>query len=209
MSSLHAENPAVAEWRSRAALAAAAIGDHRGARELWEEELRLARAFGAPRAIGIALRTGGLVEDGARGLELLREAADVLEESAAQLEHARTLVDLGTALRHARQYREAREPLRLGAQLASERGAAAVAARARDELLAAGARPRRDAFAGVEALTPRELRIAQLAAQGLGNREIGQTLFITRKTVEAHLRNVFRKLDIGSRDELARVVRPQ
>jgi DNA-binding CsgD family transcriptional regulator len=54
-----------------------------------------------------------------------------------------------------------------------------------------GARPRREALSGVESLTPREYRIAELASQGLGNREIAQALFITRKTVEAHMRNIF------------------
>lgn len=208
MTGLHAENPAVADWRSRAALAASALGDQARARELWEEELRLARAFGAPRAIGIALRTGGLVEGGTSGIELLRESADTLEASPALLERARSLTDLGAALRRARSPREAREPLRQALHLARERGATAVAARAREELLAAGARPRRDAFTGLDALTPRELRIAELAAQGLGNREIAQALFITRKTVESHMRNIFRKLEISAREELARVLPP-
>jgi len=207
MIALHAENPAVAEWRSRAALAAARLGDHDRARELWEEELTLARAFGAPRAIGIALRAGGLVEGGEAGLELLREGADVLETSPARLEHARTLTDLGAALRRARHPRGAREPLRQAVELASERGATALADRGREELHASGARPRRDAFSGLGALTPREMQIAALAAQGRTNREIAQALFITRKTVEAHLRNVFRKLEISAREELGRVLR--
>ncbi|MGH2989402.1 MAG: response regulator transcription factor, partial [Solirubrobacterales bacterium] len=67
---------------------------------------------------------------------------------------------------------------------------------------------RRDALSGVGALTPREHRIAELAAQGLGNREIAQALFITRKTVEAHMRNIFRKLEISSREELAGALSP-
>jgi tetratricopeptide (TPR) repeat protein len=157
LTDLHAENPAIAEWRSRAALAAAALGEHGRARELWEEELRLARAFGAPRAIGIALRSGGIVEGGDGGIELLRAAADTLESSPARLERARALTELGAALRRARRQREAREPLRQGLQLADECGASALVVRARDELLAAGARPRRDASRGRAALTPREL----------------------------------------------------
>jgi DNA-binding CsgD family transcriptional regulator len=73
--------------------------------------------------------------------------------------------------------------------------------------VAAGARPRREAMTGPAALTPRELRIAELALAGAGNREIAQTLFITRKTVEAHLRSIFRKLGISAREELARELR--
>ncbi|MGH2993769.1 MAG: ATP-binding protein, partial [Solirubrobacterales bacterium] len=111
---LQADNPALAEWRSRAALAAAALGDGSRARELWEEELGLARAFGAPRAVGIALRNGGVVEGGQRGIALLREAVETLETSPARLERARALTDLGAALRRDRQPAEAREPLRRG-----------------------------------------------------------------------------------------------
>jgi DNA-binding CsgD family transcriptional regulator len=203
LGSLLAENPSIAAWRSRAALAAATLGDHGLARELWQEELDLARRCGAPRAIGIALRTGGLVEERSRGIELLRESAAVLERSPALLERARSMIELGAALRRARRPREAREPLRHGLDLAGACGARAVAAFAHDELLATGARPRRQATRGPDALTPRELQIAALAAKGLGNREIAQSLFITRKTAESHLRNIFRKLGIESRGQIA------
>jgi len=202
LSALAAENPAVAAWRSRGALAAAAGGDGSLARELWQEELRLARAFGAPRAIGIALRAGAVVEGGERGLDLLREAVAVLDGTPAALERARSLADLGAALRRARRPREAREPLRRSLDLALACGAGAVAAFAHDELRAAGARPRRQAVSGPDALTPRELQVALLAADGLGNREIAQALFITRKTAESHLRGIFRKLGIGARDQI-------
>jgi len=131
---------------------------------------------------------------------------DALEASPAQLERARALTDLGAQLRRARRPREAREPLREGLQLASECGATALADRARDELQAAGARPRGEVFSGLGSLTPREYQVAQLAARGLGNREIAQRLFITRKTVEAHMRNIFRKLDVTAREELAQAL---
>jgi DNA-binding CsgD family transcriptional regulator len=206
LSALHTSNPAVADWRSRAGIAAAALGDGTRGRELWEEELRLARAFGAPRAIGIALRAGGVIEGGERGLALLREAVATLEPSPARLERARALTDLGAALRRARRPREAREPLREALQVAGECGATSLGRRAHEELLAAGARPRRTALTGVDSLTAREHRVAELAAAGLGNREIAQRLFITRKTVEAHLRNIFRKLEIASRDEVAELL---
>jgi DNA-binding CsgD family transcriptional regulator len=70
------------------------------------------------------------------------------------------------------------------------------------ELLAAGARPRRPQFSGPEALTASERRVADLAAEGLGNREIAQTLFVTIKTVENHLARAYQKLGIRSRDAL-------
>ena len=78
----------------------------------------------------------------------------------------------------------------------------ALADRARAELLAAGARPRRTASSGWDALTPAERRVATLAANGCGNREIAQQLFVTRRTVETHLTHVFQKLGVTTRAEL-------
>jgi DNA-binding CsgD family transcriptional regulator len=75
--------------------------------------------------------------------------------------------------------------------------------RARAELLASGARPRRTALGGVASLTPSERRVADMAAAGQSNREIAQALFVTLKTVEVHLSNAYRKLEIRSRHELA------
>jgi DNA-binding CsgD family transcriptional regulator len=195
-------NPSVISWRSGAALAAVAIDERDQAEELAREELRLAREFGAPRAIGIALRTLGLVLGGEAAIEPLREATAVLEGSEARLEHARALVDLGGALRRAGQRREAREPLREGLDLAHRCGAVAIAERARAELEASGARPRRYELTGVESLTPSERRIAAMAAEGFTNPQIAQALFLTRRTVEMHLTNAYRKLDIASRTEL-------
>jgi DNA-binding CsgD family transcriptional regulator len=82
-------------------------------------------------------------------------------------------------------------------------GAAPLAGRARDELLAGGARPRRMVSSGVDALTPSELRVARMAAEGLSNREIAQALFVTMRTVEVHLTHAYQKLDISSRSALA------
>jgi len=74
---------------------------------------------------------------------------------------------------------------------------------ARDELITAGGRPRRDAIRGRDALTPSELRVAQLAAAGQTNRQIAQALFVTRRTVETHLTSSYEKLGIRSRSGLA------
>ncbi|MDQ3648129.1 MAG: AAA family ATPase, partial [Actinomycetota bacterium] len=105
LAEIDAPNPGFCPWRSRAALAAGRLGDLDQARELHREELRLARGFGTQRAIGIALRCGGLVEGGEHGLRLLGEAVQALDGSTAVLERARTLVELGGALRRARQPR--------------------------------------------------------------------------------------------------------
>ena len=86
--------------------------------------------------------------------------------------------------------------------LAHHCGARPLAERARQELLACGARPRRLVLSGVESLTVSERRVAEMAAGGKSNPEIAQALFVTRKTVEAHLAQAYRKLDIGSREQL-------
>lgn len=199
---LHIPNPALVPWRSTAALAHAALGAAEAARRLVREEVWLTRAFGAPRAAGIALRVAGRVAPVRNGLPLLEGAVSVLSESPARLEHARALVDFGMALRRLGARSRARDLLREGLDLAHHCGATAVGDRARAELLVTGARPRRDVVRGVDALTASELRIAQMAAEGLTNREIAQALFVTTKTVETHLRHVFQKLDVSSRTHL-------
>jgi DNA-binding CsgD family transcriptional regulator len=196
-------NPAFMPWRSSAALALHQLGEPDEARRLASEELELARAWAAPRALGAALRAAGLVEGGERGLKLLEEAVEVLRESPAKLEHAKACTELGAALRRANRRSEAREHLRQALELATICGATTLAARAESELLATGARPRRIALSGVDSLTPSERRVAELAAEGPTNREIAQTLFVTQRTVEAHLTSIYRKLAISSRTQLA------
>ena len=193
-------NPATLDWRSRTARAYAAVGRPAAGLALAEEELELARRFGAPRAIGIALRTLGVVAD---DLERLEEAVRVLAASPARLEHAYALADLGVALRHRRRVVEAREPLRQALDLAIRCGAAPLAERARTELAIAGARPRRPQLSGVDSLTTNERRVAAMAADGRSNREIAQTLYVSHKTVEKHLTAAYRKLGVDGREDLA------
>ena len=113
---------------------------------------------------------------------------------------------LGAALRRRGERVAAREPLRAALDLADAGGLAAVARHAREELQVSGARVRRPALSGVDALTPSERRIADPAAKGLSNPEIAQTLFVTVKTVEMHLGHAYRKLGIRSRRDLAALV---
>ncbi|HEX6389416.1 MAG TPA: helix-turn-helix transcriptional regulator, partial [Solirubrobacteraceae bacterium] len=102
----------------------------------------------------------------------------------------------------ANQRAAARDPLRRGLDLAQQCGATLLAERAEQELEATGARPRRRELSGVDALTPSERRVAEMAAKGMSNPEIAQALFVTRKTVEMHLGRVYRKLDVHGREEL-------
>jgi DNA-binding CsgD family transcriptional regulator len=194
--------PGSLPWRSEAALAHLALGEREPARRLADEELELARAFGAPRALGVAKRAAGVVAGGDRGAALLHEAIDAFERGDASLERARALADLGAMLRRRNRRTEARELLREALDAAHRSGARALAEEAETELRATGARPRRVVLTGLDSLTASERRIAELASQGLTNREIAQTLFITARTVEGHLTSVFRKLRVDSRDEL-------
>jgi DNA-binding CsgD family transcriptional regulator len=203
-------NPACSypSWRSLAAQAQFALGRADEAVDLSREDVAQARSWRAPRCLGRALRILGTLEGGERGLEHLREAVGLLEQTPARLEFAYALTDLGGALRRANRREQAREPLRRALELAYECGASPLAERAREELLAAGARPRRRALSGVDALTPSERRIAAMAAEGLTNREIAQDLFLTPRTVEFHLSNAFRKLDISARTQLPVALAP-
>jgi DNA-binding CsgD family transcriptional regulator len=201
------DNPSDVPWRSWAAEGLRVLGRNDEARALVGEELALARRWGDPQAIGASLRVLGLIEGGSAGIGLLREAVEVLAGSEAQLEHARALVELGAALRRANQRTEARERLRKGVDLARRVGAFGLAARANAEIAATGARPRKVLQTGLDALTASERRVAQLAADGMSNQEIAQTLFVTIKTVEVHLSHAYRKLEISSRAQLDTALR--
>jgi DNA-binding CsgD family transcriptional regulator len=193
----------VVAWRAPAALAQLQLGEGEEARALAAREVELARRFGAAPRLGAALRTLGVVEGGATGLASLEEAVAVLEDSAARLEHARALVDLGAMLRRSGQRTAATERLRAGMDLAHRCGATALVEAAAAQLRLAGARPRRIEVTGRGSLTPSERRVTDLATEGMSNKEIAQALFVTLRTVEMHLSNAYRKLGISSRDQLA------
>ncbi len=195
-------NPAVVEWRAYAGQATVATGDLAEGARLIQTELSRAEAFGAPGPVGRAMRALASVSDPATALEILEAAVAVLGSSQAALERAGAMVDFGSALRRSGKRRDAIRMLREGLDLAQRCGAEALVCRAMDEVSAAGARPRRTALTGSEALTQRERRVASLAAQGLSNREIAETLVVTVKTVEWHLGHAFVKLGVKSRREL-------
>jgi DNA-binding CsgD family transcriptional regulator len=192
-------------WRCEAALVHESLGRHTEARRLAREQLERVQAFG-PRTLGISLRACGLLEGGTDGLRMLGEAVSALERAQAPLELARALTDHGAALRRTGRRQAARGALERALDLAHHCGARRIAAVARAELVAAGAKPRRDAITGRDALTAGELRVAKLAADGLSNREIAQTLFISTKTASTHLSHVYRKLDITRRGQLGQAL---
>ncbi len=148
-------------------------------------------------------RCCGTLDPGDDALVSLRQAVEILERSPARLEHARALVNLGAGLRVRGQHAGAREQLTQALHIAHRLRAVALADRARTELVASGARPRRHALSGPDSLTPAELRTARMAAEGQTNREIAQSLFVSTKTVEAQLSQAYSKLSIHSRRDLA------
>jgi DNA-binding CsgD family transcriptional regulator len=192
--------------RSGAALALVRLGQYQRARQLADAELADIRVFGTPRALGIALRAAGLARGGQEGLALLHESVTTLERSPALLERAHSLAEFGAALRRSGERAAARDPLARALELAARCGARPLAARARDELKATGARPRRQWRTGVEALTPSELRVARLAAEGRSNREIAYELYVTLKAIEGHLARAYAKLGIEGRAQLPRAL---
>ncbi len=190
-----------------AAEAHAALGDPHAARELTDRALATARRWGTPGYVGEALHARARIEERKEAIGTLHEAVAELRRSPVQLELARALVTLGSFQRREAHRIESREPLREGYELAVLCGAEGLAETARSELRASGIRVRREKLSGIDALTPSEGRIAELAADGASNAEIAQALFLTVKTVEMHLTRTYRKLDIGGRAELAAALR--
>lgn len=139
-------------------------------------------------------------------LEELQRAADAARRSPSQLAQAEALGALGAAQRRANHRAEARETLREARELAHRCGAVGLEERIHEELVVAGARPQRIALAGIESLTAAERRVAELAADGLRNREIAETLFVTLKTVEVHLGRTYGKLGIRGRSQLGQAL---
>jgi len=195
-------NPSALPWRSFAGVIAHRCGEDERARELIDEEVRLAALFDVPVALGVALRRRASTKTGDEACQTFQEAIAVLEGSDATLQIAYTHAGLGRACRLTGQRGSARTHLAIGLDLAHRCGASGLETRLREERVAAGARPRRFAVTGIESLTPTEILVAKFAAQGMSNREIADQSFITRNTVSWHLRNIYRKLQIDSRAQL-------
>lgn len=191
--------PAMTQWRAHAARAHMALGDGEAARRRADEEIERARRFASPVVLGIALLAGAAVE---RTSERLREAVGCLARSPARFEYGRALIELGADVRRGGRNADARPLLSQGIELARECAAVPLTERGYDELEAAGSRPRRIMRTGVDALTPSERRVALMAAKGLTNRDMAQSLFLSVRTVETHLGRAYQKLGVTSRTAL-------
>ncbi len=173
---------------------------------LAEEEVARARARGIPGAEAQALISLGHAVESSRSLEAFAAAHDTAVNGASSWVQALAAYELGAASRRAGHRTDARRHLTVARDLAERIDATLLADQAVEELVIAGGRPRRVRSVGVDSLTPAERRVAEHAAAGMSNREIAETLFVTRKTVELHLGNTFGKLGIRSRTQLAGIL---
>jgi DNA-binding CsgD family transcriptional regulator/tetratricopeptide (TPR) repeat protein len=186
--------------------AAVRVGDAQVAREALERLTATTRPSGTDFALGIEARCRALLSSGAEADILYREAIERLSRTRLRPELARAYLVYGEWLRRENRRVDAREQLRAAHETLVEIGMDAFAERARNELSATGEAVRRRAADTRDDLTAQERQIARLARGGLSNPEIGARLFLSPRTVEWHLRNVFNKLDIHSRRDLANVL---
>jgi DNA-binding CsgD family transcriptional regulator len=198
------DEPGIRAFASIELIEAAA---HSGQPELAVAELdRLsarAAASGTDWAAGMQLRSRALLcSDQAEADGLFLRAIERLERTAIRTQLARAHLVYGEWLRRAGRRREARTHLATAHDMLTSMGASAFAARASRELRAIGLRARTRAAGAVEELTPQELQIAQLVASGVTNKEVASELFLSARTIDAHLRSVFRKLGVTSRRQL-------
>ncbi len=167
---------------------------------------RQAQATGGTWARAAVLRCRGLLA-GDDDFRAPFEAALALHAGLPMpFELARTQLCFGERLRRARARADAREPLRAALETFERLGARAWAERAVAELRATGDASGRRAESASERLTPHELQVALLVAQGMTNRETAAALFLSPKTIEYHLGQIYRKLDVRGRAQLARLM---
>jgi DNA-binding CsgD family transcriptional regulator len=168
-----------------------------------------ARRSGQHSATAAACRYRGLIaENDSKAERLFLHALDLHEQLPLPFDRARTQLCFGERLRRARRRTEAREQLRSALETFDRLGAAPWADRSRRELAASGERARRRAADTRDELTPQELQVAVVVAEGATNREAAAQLFVSPKTIETHLSHIYRKLGVRSRTELARTLRP-
>jgi DNA-binding CsgD family transcriptional regulator/tetratricopeptide (TPR) repeat protein len=201
----HEEGPAL--WTLTELIEAAVrSGQPQLARRALKLIAETTRTSGTDWALGIEARSRALLTDGDDADRLYRQAIDWFGRTRIRVQLARTHLLYGEWLRHERRRRDAREQLRTAFEMFNAMGIEGFAARAERELLATGDRPHKRSVETRDELTAHEAQVARLARDGLSNAEIGERLFISQHTVAYHLRKVFSKLDITSRNQLARAL---
>lgn len=198
--------PAVVQWAPDLIEAYTRTGRTEDAARELEEFERQAEETQRNWALAAAARCRGLLASDEEFEESFVRALDLHARTPTPFEHARTELCFGERLRRSRRQTDAREPLRSALATFDGLGADPWAERARIELTASGEAARRTAPSASNQLTPQELQVALVVGQGATNREAGVALFLSPKTVEAHLGRIYRKLNVHSRTELARVL---
>ena len=164
------------------------------------------RASGTEFALGIEARSRALLSDGDAAESRYREAIERLARTGLRVDLARSHLLYGEWLRRERRRVDAREQLRTAFEMFTAMGVDGFGGRAERELLATGERVRKRRVETREDLTAQEAQVARLARDGLSNVEIRERMFISQHTVAYHLRKVFSKLGITSRNQLDRVL---
>jgi DNA-binding CsgD family transcriptional regulator len=195
--------PGVANWAAAELIEAAArSGMMKEAHEAVEWITEMTSASGTSWARGVEHRSRALLAEGDAADSEFLEAIAMLQQTSVASELARTHLLYGEWLRRERRRVEARDHLRQAHHMLESMGMESFAERARHELSATGENVRKRSVPSQQELTTQELRIAHLALEGLSNPEIGNRLFISARTVQHHLSNVFAKLGVTSRHEL-------
>jgi DNA-binding CsgD family transcriptional regulator len=197
-------SPMLVQWWLLATTILADQGRHAEARPLVEEQAELLTRWGTPEAVGLGQLVMGIAT---RGLDLMVAAVERLTDSPARISQLRAEIRVGATMLRAGDDAGARKYLRRAVDLATVCGHRTLRASAAGLLTAAGGRLRRQSVGSAGPLTAAERRVAEPAAAGATNREISQELFISVRTVETHLSNVYRKLGVSSRGEITRALR--
>jgi DNA-binding CsgD family transcriptional regulator len=182
--------------------AAARAGQHEQARAAFERLDLRARASGTQWALGVTACARALITPGNSAEEHYREAIERLADSRMIGLLGRAHLVYGEWLRREGRREHARKQLRTAHRLLTDMGALGFAERATRELRATGEHPRQRTPRPTEVLTEHELHIARVVATGATSREVAAMLFLSPRTIEAHLRSIFRKLGITSRRQL-------
>ncbi|MEO3861911.1 AAA family ATPase [Acrocarpospora sp. B8E8] len=199
-------NPKFMPWWLDAACVLADLGRRNEAEEFVEHGERLAADWGDASGRGFALLARGAITEGSEGVDLLAESAETLAGTSARWYRVRAESLLGEALLRRHDREGARRHFRQAVYLSVRCGFSALAARARDRLVAAGGWMNQGVGGVKDVLTTGERRVAELAAAGATNREIAHALRLAVRTVEIHLTSVFRKLDVSGRTDLGRAL---
>jgi DNA-binding CsgD family transcriptional regulator len=172
----------------------------------WSVELEdFGEATGASWALAAAAHGRALLEDGPAAERFFKSSLEYHAVSARIFDRARTQLAYGEFLRRSRRRVDARAELRAALEIFEDLGAAPWAERASSELRASGETARRRDPSSVSELTSQELQVARFVSEGLSNREVAAKLFLSPRTIDFHLRNIFAKVGVSSRGELTRL----